>query len=69
MRWQLMLAQLAQPVMSKEGARDYQRVLDSLFQATESREEREGAVEQAKDQFEDLMGFSFVRTSKGEANA
>ena len=64
MRWQIMLAELSQPVMSKEEALNHQRLLESLLEATESREERELRQEQAKEQFQRLMGFSFVRGVK-----
>ena len=65
MRWQLMMAQLAQPVQTKEGARDYQRAVQDLLRATEGKDQKEFQNVQDKKQFEDLMGFSFVRGSKG----
>ncbi len=64
MRWQVMLAELSQPVMSREEALNHQRLLESLLEATESREERELRQEQAKEQFQRVMGFSFVRGVK-----
>jgi len=66
MRWQVMLAELSQPVMSKEEALNHQRLLESLLEFTESREERELRQEQAKQQFRRLMGFPFVRGTKAE---
>jgi len=64
MRWQLMMAQLAQPIQSKEAARDYQRTVQDLWRATESEGQKEVENEQSKEKFEDIMGFSFVRTGK-----
>jgi len=66
MRWQIMMAQLSQPVMSKEGARDYQRTVSDLWRATESSSQKEFDSEQSKEEFEKVMGFSFVRTGKQE---
>ena len=59
-----MLAQLSQPVQTKEGARDYQRTVNDLWRATESSSERDLANEQSKEEFERVMGFSFVRTGE-----
>lgn len=64
MRWQLMMAQLSQPVQTKEGARDYQRTVSDLWRATETSSERDLASEQSKKKLEEVTGFSFVRTGK-----
>lgn len=66
MRWQIMMAQLAQPVQTKEGARDYQRTVQDLWRATETSSQKEVINEQSKEQFEEITGFSFVRTGKQE---
>ena len=63
MKWDLMIAQLAQPVSSKEGAREYQRLMSDLWRHTEDREQEELVSDRGKDSFESLMGFSFVRGS------
>ena len=64
MRWQIMMAQLAQPVQTKEGAKDYQRTVQDLWRSTESEFQKEIQSDQDKNDFENVMGFSFVRGSK-----
>ena len=63
MRWQIMMAQLAQPVQTKEGMRDYQRTVQDLWRSTESEFQKEIQSDQDKNDFENVMGFSFVRGS------
>ena len=68
MKWDLMIAQLAQPVSSKEGAREYQRLMSDLWRHTEDREQEELVSDRGKDSFESLMGFSFVRGSSKKSD-
>jgi len=58
-KWQLILSQLSQTPLSKEGARAQQRLFSQVWNMLEPKPKERGRKE-----FEELFGFSFVRGKK-----